>query len=148
MKTKILLLAALMLGGYLFTSCQKDNGFIEETAMVKDTRLVVQNNSGEMEAPISNYPDPFLRYTTINYKIDSPGWVTIFVYSEKYEGDPDPGLATILVDEFQQAGIKSIRFDSNGFPPGQYYAEMRHANTCYRDLMTKKSIIQVEEKDK
>jgi hypothetical protein len=66
-----------------------------------------------------NYPNPFSRATAIEYFIPTPEIVSLKVY------DLSGKLLTTLVDEFQQAGKHSARFEINPLHEGIYYYRMQ-----------------------
>lgn len=140
MKTRILIIASLICGGLIFTSCQKDNSLIEETpmAMVKDGPWDELNDPGDIHTPISNYPDPFMNYTTITYKVNEGANVSLTVYKENSE------LVVVLVKEFQEKGKHMAKFNARGLPNGQYIAELKIGKVTYLEYMTKKPLIQRE----
>ena len=72
MKTKILVLAVLLFGGLLFTSCQKDDALLEnkatENQYVKDN-FIEDEAESTLSFNLHNYPDPFNATTTIEYRM-------------------------------------------------------------------------------
>ena len=65
-----------------------------------------------------NYPNPFNPETEIHYGLPEGGHVKLDVY------DLLGKRVALLVDEDQQAGFKSVRFDARGFSSGVYYYRM------------------------
>lgn len=137
MKTRIFVLAILLLGGMLIASGQSDNYIVKKSNLLIENQQVDKSSLEDVIVPISNYPDPFIRYTSIKYYLNTAGWAQLFVYDEATGNET--GDILVLVSEYQEAGLIEVRFDSQGLPPGKYYAELRFNNTCMRDLMTKKS---------
>ena len=62
-----------------------------------------------------NYPNPFNPETEIQYGLPTDGHVKLDVY------DLLGKRVAVLVDEDQQAGFKSVRFDAKGLTSGVYY---------------------------
>jgi hypothetical protein len=62
-----------------------------------------------------NYPNPFNPSTEISYSIATPGFITVKVY------DVLGREASVLVDEFQQAGRYTIPFDASRLSSGMYF---------------------------
>ena len=140
MKTRILIIAAFICGGLIFTSCQKDNSLMEETSttMAKDGPWSELNDPGDIHNPVSNYPDPFTNHTTISYKLDASAQVSLVVYNKDFE------LVIVLVNEYQEKGFHQAKLDATNLPVGQYIAELKTGSNVYREMMTKKSWIQRE----
>lgn len=145
MKTKILLISTLIAGGLLFTSCQKDNSLIEETSF--------EQLSAEQDVPdspksgtwgsslgdpgsidqdrISNFPDPFTRYTTIQYNLKKSSFVRLVVYANDFE------QVAILVNGYKKAGKHLAKFNASGMPVGEYIAELKTNEGVFKEEMTK-----------
>lgn len=154
MKTKILLISALIAGGLIFTSCQKDNSLIEETSF--------EQLSAEQDVPdspksgpwgsslgdpgdidkdrISNFPDPFTRYTTIQYILKKSSFVKLTIYANDFE------QVVILVNGYQKAGKHLVKFNASGMANGEYVAELKTNEGVYKEKMTKIPLWQEEDK--
>ena len=138
MKTKILILATLLLGGLIFTSCQKDNSLYEETAMVKDSPWDDPNEWGDINGKLANFPDPFTTTTTIVYKLENASRVRLAVYNKKGE------LVANLFEGIQEAGEHLVKFDATHLPVGEYQGMLTVNQDKFYDTMTKVSIIQIK----
>jgi predicted secreted protein len=68
-----------------------------------------------------NYPNPFSNATTIEYFIPTSENISLKIY------DLSGRLLAILVDEFQQSGDHSIRFENNQLQEGIYYYILQSA---------------------
>ncbi|NOX85782.1 MAG: hypothetical protein GXO86_07435 [Chlorobi bacterium] len=122
MKTKILILAALVFAGLTFSSCTKDNSLMDETSFQQSNQKTewTPDPGGIGKDMISNTPDPFRSYTTIKYIVRKPANVSLAVY---YGGGQE--LVAVLVnDEFQEPGLHSVKFNASGLPYGKYIAKL------------------------
>lgn len=139
MKTKVLFIAALFLGGLLLSSCQKDNSLSDQaSASLKSAPWASENEQGQTYDPIANYPDPFKSGTTIYYKIASNDWVNLSVLDENmvWVGE--------LVNKYQVAGDYMVKFDGANLPAGKYIARLKVGPVVYNEIMTKKPLFQEE----
>lgn len=66
-----------------------------------------------------NYPNPFNPVTKITYKINKPGQVSLIVFNLVGQ------VIKVLVDEYQEPGIRSISFDASNLPNGVYLYKLR-----------------------
>ena len=78
-----------------------------------------------------NYPNPFSGGTTIEYFIPTSGNVSLKVY------DLSGKLLTTLVNEYQQVGNHSVRFENKQLQKGIYYYRLQTGSADY----TKKFIV-------
>jgi hypothetical protein len=62
-----------------------------------------------------NYPNPFNPQTSIRYTLPTSGHVRLTVF------DLLGRSLMILIDEYQEAGNKSVTFDATVFPSGMYF---------------------------
>jgi len=123
MKTKLLILAALVFAGLTFSSCSKDNSLTDEASFSQTENMKTEwtpDPGGIGNDMISNTPDPFRNYTTIKYIVRKPAKVSLAVY---YGGGQE--LVAVLVNnELQEPGLHSVKFNASGLPYGKYIAEL------------------------
>jgi len=70
----------------------------------------------------SNYPNPFNSQTTLRYSIPKTSVVTISIY------DLLGRAVTVLVDDYQQAGLYQVTWDAKKMPTGIYFYKIRTAS--------------------
>ena len=136
MKTKVLVLASLLLGGFLFTSCQKDNSLMEDSAT---EQTFAKENYGEDPHTgdslwvdmLRNYPDPFNYSTTIEYRLTKPAFIRLSVHQV------GAGLGTVLDEGVKMKGAHTFLFSGRGLPAGEYVAELMVGGQVARETMTK-----------
>jgi len=141
MKTKVLVLATLLLGGFIFTSCQKDNALLEDNATGQS--FAKENYTNQQESvwvyQLKNYPDPFITATTIEYKLARTAFVKLIVFSS------DSRWKKVLVKEIQTKGTQTVEFDASGLPAGEYTAEVKVGPKVLADQMIKINGITLQE---
>jgi len=141
MKTKVLVLATLLLGGFIFTSCQKDNALLEDNATGQS--FAKENYTNQQEPvwvyQLHNYPDPFITATTIEYKLTRTTFVKLIVFSS------DSRWKKVLVKEIQSKGTQTVEFDASGLPAGKYIAEVRVGPKVLKETMIKINGITLQE---
>lgn len=77
-----------------------------------------------------NYPNPFNPTTTIRYEIPHAAHVKLTVYSTLGE------QVMLLVDQKQDAGDHTVKFDATGLPTGMYFYRLQAGgNTLTKKLM-------------
>jgi parallel beta-helix repeat protein len=77
---------------------------------------------------IDNYPNPFNPSTTVRYELSTPVHVTLKLYNVVGQE------VETLVDEMQEAGVKSIVFKSGNLASGTFFLRLQAGNL----LVTKK----------
>ncbi|MBX7041999.1 MAG: T9SS type A sorting domain-containing protein [Ignavibacteria bacterium] len=97
-----------------------NTGYLNNTELLTDTIGSVGINLINSEQPggyllQQNYPNPFNPYTSITYRIASPGAVTLKVY------DPAGKEVAVLVNEFQRPGTYRADFDARTLNSGVYF---------------------------
>jgi mannan endo-1,4-beta-mannosidase len=104
------------------------NGLVDNP--VNTEKLRNENKSFDI---LQNYPNPFNDQTTITYKLNSSGIVTISII------DQNGVIREVLVNRFHTPGIYSVNFKPGGsYPAGIYYYQIE-SNKRY---LTKPLIIQ------
>ncbi|MDI6767699.1 MAG: T9SS type A sorting domain-containing protein, partial [Bacteroidota bacterium] len=96
-------------------SCGSLGGGIEKASPIAENPLPTETKLGQ------SYPNPFNPITVIKYDLSEDVHVTIKIY------DILGREVVTLVDEFQEAGFKSVSFDasvSGGLPSGIYFYRM------------------------
>ena len=72
MKTKLFLFVALVFSASVLLSCQKDeemNSYASENQTQLDLKNTYAEDHDYQLDPITNFPDPFLKATTIYYHL-------------------------------------------------------------------------------
>jgi hypothetical protein len=75
-----------------------------------------QRNSGFV---LKNFPNPFVKATTISWQLESPGYITLDVY------DFTGRNIRKIVNEKMNAGERQIRFDATNLSAGVYFYQIR-----------------------
>ncbi len=88
--------------------------------------------SSSEELSLSNYPNPFNPTTVIRYHVSEIGHVTLKVF------DILGREVATLVDELQQPGAHSVRFDASKLASGVYFARLE---TGDKSVMNKISLV-------
>lgn len=130
MKTQLLAFAVLLIGGLIFTSCQKDNALLDDNAFAKNEFLKgVDTISFD---PIKNYPDPFLNTTTIEYRLKQNSHIRLSV------SNIETGYTKLLYEGPRNAGAHIFKFKAYNLPNGEYTAELVIRDKVFTEVMTKK----------
>jgi len=133
MKTKMLVLAVLLFGGLVFTSCQKDDALLEDKATEQMLNRVNSEDGPISDWPylLRNLPDPFANRTIIIYRVVHPTFVELSVYQSASK------KTFVLINEFQEKGYHEVMFDASGMPDGKYIAELKLGSKVLKKIMTK-----------
>ena len=135
MKTRNLLIAVLLIGGLAFSSCQKENGLLPASTNATADASLKANETGQIWSvdadPLSNFPDPFVETTTIEYRLKKAGYVRLAIVNEDYAG------IAVLVDGYKEAGVYQVEFDARNLEPGLYVAQLRHDGVTIKEEMRK-----------
>lgn len=143
MKYKLLLITTLICTGLLLASCQKDNSIVpfeaetnsglnaEDTFKSEDPGEIWQIEADDF----TNYPDPFITKTVIQYKLKKAAVVSLVVVA------PDQSIE-YLVSGRQRAGTYKVGYDATGKPAGKYIATLKIDGRISREEMTKKAELQ------
>jgi hypothetical protein len=141
MKTKVLAITVLLLGGLMFSSCQKDNSLIVDN--VQEQSFTANNIADRdidpevfpyYELRLTNYPEPFYRCTTIEYELPSPALVELKVCCES---DYSQYADAVLVSGMQRRGIHTIEFNSCNLPVGEFIVYLTVDNRRMTRTITK-----------
>jgi hypothetical protein len=76
-------------------------------------REIISNELG------NNYPNPFNPITTISYRIETPGHVTMKIF------DVLGREVSTLVNQVKEAGVHRVEFDGSRLASGIYFYELR-----------------------
>ncbi len=79
-----------------------------------------QNSAFAENIKFSNYPNPFIGYTTLTYSIPADGEVVLEIY------DIIGNKVKVAVDETQSAGNYTQKLDANTLQPGIYTAILKY----------------------
>ncbi|MDI6400400.1 T9SS type A sorting domain-containing protein [Balneolaceae bacterium ANBcel3] len=89
--------------------------------------------NGEISEEIllkQNYPNPFNPYTVIEFYLPESGHITLEVY------DITGRRIEVLVDEFKNAGVHSVIFDSSRLSSGVYRYRIQSEEFVRTRMMT------------
>ncbi len=107
--------------------------FAKEEEFVVDKSLV--SNEQELELPSiveldQNYPNPFNPSTTIGYSVPHTADVTLTVY------DINGRVVSRLINNRQNAGKYTVRFDASNFASGLYIYRLKVGSSLITKKMT------------
>lgn len=148
MKTKILVLTALLSGGLLFTSCQKDNSLSGD--LVPEQSFTLNNIEERDVEPeefldydlrLTNYPEPFYRCTTIEYELPHSANIEIRVCCQSVTYQD---AQSILFSGMQRRGVHTVEFNSCNKPAGEYVVYLNVDNRSIRMTMNKIGAVDTE----
>ena len=81
---------------------------------------------------LTNYPDPFVSSTTVEFYLTQSSWVTIVIYHNNRRIVTYPG-------EFRKEGRHSFVFNAEQLPPGIYTCTIANGETVMSEKMYKKN---------
>jgi hypothetical protein len=88
--------------------------------------LTYQPTNGNPIASQSVYPNPFVQFTNIVYELKDPGIIHIAVFNTNGQ------IIGEVLNEFQDAGMHKILFNTTDLTPGTYYYKINcRCNTEY-----------------
>lgn len=142
MKTKLIFITSLIGLGMLMLACQKDNELIP--VAVDDQFAATEQASAELMLfseedpnyqgdPMTNYPDPFVNSTTIQYRITEQGNVKLIVFKE------NSSFKVLLVSGYHSKGVYTKVWNAGAASVGKYIAELNVEGVISKESMTKKS---------
>jgi len=106
--------------------------YIYTASFISHRRLTDVADGADMPevVALSNYPNPFNASTNIAYQVQSPGEVRLEIF--------DIGGRKIgtLVNDYQQAGSKSINWDASEFSSGIYFYRLTQGGYSSTRTMT------------
>jgi hypothetical protein len=91
------------------------NDFGETPVGIDDDRTLLPRGTQLLQ----NYPNPFNNSTILKYNLAQAGEVTIIIYNILGQKVAEP------LNEYQQAGVKSITWRADNMPSGIYFARMK-----------------------
>jgi hypothetical protein len=91
------------------------NNFGEVPTGIDDNSILLTKSTGLVQ----NYPNPFNNMTTLKYNLTQAGKVAITIYNILGQRVAEP------VNEYQQAGTRSIAWNAGRLPSGIYFARMK-----------------------
>jgi serine protease AprX len=63
-------------------------------------------------------PNPFTDLTTLEYELDQPGQVTIFIFNSQGQ------QVEVLVNNYQDKGQYMVQWNAEGLPAGVYFYKL------------------------
>jgi len=112
-------LAASPLNELTDAQCEVIGNAVLSIAKINATALEIKEFGNEYEFLLSNYPNPFNKYTMINYTLPFEGKVILEISNLLGE------TIQTLIDETQQQGEHSMKFNADDLKPGVYMANLR-----------------------
>ena len=144
MKTKVLALACLISLGLIAMSFTTEKETVkqnqtEQQTLITDINVLYDDVKGDIiignKIRMTNYPDPFLTRTTIEYELVLT--TNVFLLVENADG-----TETLLVNGTQERGVHKVLFNAKGKKAGKYVARLITDYSSATEVMTKKDLIQ------
>lgn len=147
MKTKLLAIACLISLGMIAMSFTTEKETVkqnqtEQQTLITNTNVLYDDVPGDIisnKLSMTNYPDPFLTRTTIEYELVIS--TSVLLYVENADG-----TITLLVNGTQERGVHKILFYTKG-KAGKYIANLITEYSSATEEMTKKGFIQKDRID-
>lgn len=105
-------------GKYYLVTKGNGSGIYSKVLQDIDQRENNDNNSRRIEFKLyQNAPDPFIKFTDIQFAIPKSGFIKISIFNESgFELE-------VLLKEFRHGGIHNVKFDGSNLLPGTYFCK-------------------------
>ena len=139
MKTKQFLISILISTGLIFTAGLNQNELIAQDSFSQSKVEIEEfDQSGPKSIPpsdindqieMTNFPEPFIEVTYIQYTLPFPAHVRLYVY------ESSTGKSRMLFEGAQIMGTHLIAFIPDGNLPGEYVAELITLQSTVKEVM-------------
>ena len=116
---------------------EKELNKVNETTV--EIQLIIPDNdpSGYLASDpgidnITNYPEPFVSSTTIEYNLERSGYVSLIIH---YQGNK----IEVFARDYQRQGSHIVEFDASNLPPGIYTCVLALDGELRYETMVKKT---------
>jgi hypothetical protein len=116
-----------------FGTAQTGTITVDDVNSIQSVSIVVSPNAvlgvktqpaiANQYALLQNYPNPFNPSTVIKYQLPFASYVTVIIYNQLGQE------VSTLVDQIQDAGLKSVKWNAGGAASGIYYYQFRAVST-------------------